>query len=104
MCYTFFFPPPKVNVENEKVGLKFSIQKTKIMESGPITSWGSGEHDAFMEFWHYEVSVHRRQTAHPEAQLSPASSQLGPSILRASQKGLWPNLCSETTVFPRVHI
>ena len=25
--------------ENEKVGLKFSIQKTKIMASGPITSW-----------------------------------------------------------------
>ena len=25
--------------ENEKVGLKLNIQKTKIMESGPITSW-----------------------------------------------------------------
>ena len=25
--------------ENEKVGLKFNIQKTKIMVSGPITSW-----------------------------------------------------------------
>ena len=25
--------------ESEKVGLKLSIQKTKIMESGPITSW-----------------------------------------------------------------
>ena len=100
----FFFSTPKVNVENEKVGLKFSIQKTKIMESGPITSWGSGGHKAFMEFWHYEVSVHRGQTAYPEAHLSPASSQLSPSILRASQKGLWPNLCSETTVFPRVHV
>ena len=29
----------KVKVENEKVGLKLSIQKTKIMASGPITSW-----------------------------------------------------------------
>ena len=29
----------KVKVENEKVGLKFNIQKTKIMASGPITSW-----------------------------------------------------------------
>ena len=29
----------KVKVENEKVGLKLTIQKTKIMESGPITSW-----------------------------------------------------------------
>ena len=29
----------KVKDESEKVGLKFSIQKTKIMASGPITSW-----------------------------------------------------------------
>ena len=29
----------KVKVEREKVGLKLSIQKTKIMASGPITSW-----------------------------------------------------------------
>jgi len=29
----------KVKEENEKVGLKVSIQKTKIMASGPITSW-----------------------------------------------------------------
>ena len=29
----------KVKEESEKVGLKFIIQKTKIMESGPITSW-----------------------------------------------------------------
>ena len=29
----------KVKEESEKVGLKFSIQKTKIMASGPITSW-----------------------------------------------------------------
>ena len=30
----------KVKEECEKVGLKFNIQKTKIMASGPITSWG----------------------------------------------------------------
>ena len=29
----------KVKVEREKVGLKLNIQKTKIMASGPITSW-----------------------------------------------------------------
>ena len=29
----------KVKVESEKVGLKVNIQKTKIMASGPITSW-----------------------------------------------------------------
>ena len=29
----------KVKEESEEVGLKFNIQKTKIMTSGPITSW-----------------------------------------------------------------
>ena len=29
----------KVKEESEKVGLKLNIQKTKIMASGPITSW-----------------------------------------------------------------
>ena len=29
----------KVKKESEKFGLKFNIQKTKIMASGPITSW-----------------------------------------------------------------
>ena len=29
----------KVKEESEKVGLKFNIQKTKIMASGPISSW-----------------------------------------------------------------
>jgi len=29
----------KVKVESEKVGLKLNIQKTRIMASGPITSW-----------------------------------------------------------------
>ena len=30
----------KVKEESEKVGLKLNIQRTKIMASGPITSWG----------------------------------------------------------------
>ena len=29
----------RMRVESEKVGLKLNIQKTKIMASGPITSW-----------------------------------------------------------------
>ena len=33
----------KVKVESEKVGLKLNIQKTKIMTSGPTTSWEIGE-------------------------------------------------------------
>ena len=33
----------KVKEESEKVGLKLNIQKTKIVASGPITSWQMGE-------------------------------------------------------------
>ena len=33
----------KVKEGSEKVGLKFNIQKTKIMASGPITSWEMGK-------------------------------------------------------------
>ena len=33
----------KVKDESEKAGLKFNIQKTKIMASGPITSWQMGK-------------------------------------------------------------
>ena len=33
----------KVKVESEKVGLKLNIQKTKIMASGPVTSWEIGK-------------------------------------------------------------
>ena len=32
-------PDVKVKVKSEKVGLKLNIQKTKIMASGPLTSW-----------------------------------------------------------------
>ena len=46
----------KVKEESEKVGLKLNIQKTKMMASGPITSWeiergqtgdGKSEHQHF---------------------------------------------------------
>ena len=33
----------KMKEESEKVGLKLNVQKTKIMASGPITSWEDGE-------------------------------------------------------------
>ena len=42
----------KVKEESEKVGLKFNIQKTKIMASSPITSWEvDGETVADFIFW-----------------------------------------------------
>jgi len=44
----------KMKVESEKVGLKLSIPKTKIMASGPITSWeidGETGNSARVYFW-----------------------------------------------------
>ena len=42
----------KVKEETEKVGLKLNIQKTKIMASGPITSWQiDGETVSDFNFW-----------------------------------------------------
>ena len=42
----------KVKAESEKLGLKLNIQKTKIMASGPITSWQiDGETVADFIFW-----------------------------------------------------
>ena len=42
----------KVKEENEKVGLKLNLQKTKIMASGPITSWDE------MAGWHHRLDGH----------------------------------------------
>ena len=42
----------KVKEESEKVGLKFNIQKTRIMTSGPITSWEiDGKQCQTLFFW-----------------------------------------------------
>ena len=48
----------KVKEESEKVGLKLNIQKTKIMASGPITSWQiDGETVADFVFWGSKINV-----------------------------------------------
>ena len=52
----------KVKEESEKVGLKLNIQKTKIMASGPITSWQIDEETVetvtdFI-FWGAPISLH----------------------------------------------
>ena len=41
----------KVKVESEKVGLKLNIQKTKILASGPITSWEIDGETVETLFW-----------------------------------------------------
>ena len=48
----------KVKVESEKVGLKLNIQKTKIMASGPTTSWEiDGETVSDFIFWSSKVTA-----------------------------------------------
>ena len=48
----------KVTAESEKVGLKLNIQKTKIMASGPITSWEiDGETVADFIFWGSKITA-----------------------------------------------
>ena len=48
----------KVKEESEKVGLKLNIQKTKIMASGPITSWQiDGETVADFIFWGSKITT-----------------------------------------------
>ena len=48
----------KVKEESEKVGLKLNIQKTKIMASGPITSWQiDGETVADFIFWGSKITA-----------------------------------------------
>ena len=50
----------KVKVESEKVDLKLSIQKTKVMASGPITSWEiDGETVADFIFWGSKITADR---------------------------------------------
>ena len=52
----------KVKEESEKVGLNLNIQKTKIMASGPITSWQIGgetvEIVADLIFWDSKISAY----------------------------------------------
>ena len=48
----------KVKVESEKVRLKLNIQKTKIMASGPITSWEiDGETVSDFTFWGPKITA-----------------------------------------------
>ena len=48
----------KMKVESEKVGLKLNIQKTKIMESSPITSWQiDGETVSDFIFWGSKITA-----------------------------------------------
>ena len=50
----------KVKEESEKVGLKLNIQKTKIMASGPITSWEIGGETVDVRLYFFGLQNHCR--------------------------------------------
>ena len=58
----------KVKKESEKVGLKFNIQKTKIMASGSITSW--------------QIDGERMETVTDFISLSPKSLQMATAAMK----------------------
>ena len=79
----------KVKVENEKVGLKLSVQETKIMASGPITSWQiDGETmETVRDFYFSGLQDHYRWLQSPSAVIleprkikSDTVSTISPSI------------------------
>ena len=56
----------KVKEESEKVGLKLNIQKTKIMASGPTTSWEiDGEHSLALPFFGTGMKTDPLQSCDP---------------------------------------
>ena len=57
----------KVKEESEKVGLKLNIQKTKIMASGPITSWEIDEEavETVSDFYVFGLQNHCRWWLQP---------------------------------------
>ena len=72
----------KVKEESEKVGLKLNIQKTKIMTSGPITSW--------------EIDGETVETVSDFILGAPKSLQMVPAAMKLKdtyslEEKLWPN-------------
>ena len=58
----------KVKEESEKIGLKLNIQKTKIMASGPITSW--------------QIDMEKMETVQILFSWAPKSLQMVPAALK----------------------
>ena len=57
----------KVKEESEKVGLKLNIQKTKIMASGPITSWqiyGETGNSGWLYFFGLQIAAMKLKDAY----------------------------------------
>ena len=79
----------RVKEESEKVGLKLNIQKTKIMASGPITSWEiDGETVADFVFWGSKITADG-DCSHEIKRRLPLGRKVTPnldSILKSREK------------------
>ena len=64
----------KVKEESEKVGLKLNIQKTKIMASGPITSWQRWGNNGNRDRFYFGGAPKSRQMATAAMKLKDACS------------------------------
>ena len=71
----------KVKKESEKVGLKLNIQKTKIMESSPITSWQiDGETmETVTDFIFFSSKITADGDCHHEIKRCSLEEKLGPT-------------------------
>ena len=61
----------KVKQESEKAGLKLSIQKTKIMASGPITSWQYSSETSALHVMGTVVEMKKREARMPWETIRP---------------------------------
>ena len=76
----------KVKEESEKVGLKLNIQKTKIMASGPITSW--------------QIDGETMKTVRDFIFWAPKSLQMGTAAMKLKDAcSLEEKLCSTRTAY-----
>ena len=96
----------KVKGESEKVGLKFNIQKTKIVASGPITSWQiDGKTVIDFMFWGSKITAYGDGSHEIKRRLvlgRKIMANLG-SILKSRDITLPRKVCLvKTMVFPVV--
>ena len=91
----------KVNEESEKAGLKFNIQKMKIMASSPITSWQvEGETVADFIFWGSKITADgdssheiKRSLLLGRKALTNLDSILKSRDITLPTKSIWSRLC-----------
>ena len=86
----------KVKEESEKVGLKLNIQKTKIMASGPITSWQidgeTVETVADFVFWGSKITADGDCSHEIKKCGFPGGSEVKVSASNVGDQGLIPGL------------